>query len=280
MGFVSLKGVPLPREHGAWAMLIVPVWVGIGAAGVVNGPVILFALTAFGFFLLRYPLMLAVKSRARAARSNALRWSAIYAVLTLVLGAALVFLSPNSLLVPLGVLGFASLGVYLWNAAHRAEMTTAGEWIGIAGLALGGPGAYLVGSGRLDVTAVALYLLNLFYFGGTVFYVKFKVRVQPRLALVSNRWSALLWAGRVTLGSHLLVLVIVASFAILGIVPALVPIAFIPVVCKTIGGVATSPSRINLRRLGLIELGFTAVFALVVLMAYHVSGLPQNAILH
>ncbi|HEX9074404.1 MAG TPA: YwiC-like family protein [Anaerolineae bacterium] len=280
MGILSLKGAPLPREHGAWAMLIVPVWVGIGTAGVVSGPVILFALTAFGFFLLRYPLMLAVKSRAPTARANALRWSAIYGVLTLVLGAALVFLTPNWLLVPLGALGFASLVVYLWNAAHRAEMTTAGEWIGIAGLALGAPGTYLVATGKLDVTAVALYLLNLFYFGGTVFYVKFKVREQPRLARVSDHWSALLWAGRVTLAYHLLVLVIVASFAILGIVPALAPIAFIPVVCKTIGGVATSSSRLNLRRLGLIELGFTTVFALLVLIAYHIGGLPQNAIPH
>lgn len=279
MGLTSLRGAPLPREHGAWAMLVVPVWVGIGTTGVVNGPVILFALTAFGFFLLRYPLMLAVKSRAPTARSNALRWSAIYGALTLVFGAALVVLFPNWLLVPLGALGFISIAAYLWNAAHRAEMTTAGEWIGIAGLALGAPGVYLVAMRQLDVTAVALYLLNLFYFGGTVFYVKFKVREQPRLARVSDHWSTLFWAGRVTLAYHLLVLVLVAAFAILGIVPALAPIAFIPVVCKTIGGVATSPSRLNLRRLGLIELGFTVVFALVILMAYHTGDLPQNAIL-
>jgi hypothetical protein len=261
-------------------MLVVPVWVGIGTAGVVNGPVILFVLTAFGFFLLRYPLMLAIKSRSPTARSTALRWSTIYGVLTLVLGVALVVLFPNWLLVPLGALGFISLVAYLWNAAHRAEMTTAGEWIGIAGLALGAPGAYLVAMRQLDVTAVALYLLNLFYFGGTVFYVKFKVREQPRLARVSDNWSALFWAGRVTLAYHLLVLAIIASFAILGIVPALAPIAFIPVVCKTIGGVATSPSRLNLRRLGLIELGFTVMFALVILIAYHTGDLPHTAILH
>lgn len=271
MAIVSLRGVPMPREHGAWAMLIVPVWVGIGAAGVVSGPVILFALTAFGFFLLRYPLMLAIKSRAPAARANALRWSAAFLAFTLVWSAALVILSPNWLLIPLGALGFASLAVYLWNSARRAEMTTAGEWTGIAGLALGAPGAYSVSTGRLDTTAVMLYLLNLFYFGGTVFYVKFKVREQPRLVRVSDPWIARLWAGRVTLVYHLLVLALVASFAGLGILPALAPIAFIPVVCKAIGGVVTSPSpsRLNLRRLGFIELGFTMVFALVILMAYH-----------
>lgn len=258
----------MPREHGAWAMLIVPLWVGIGTAGVVSGPVVLFALTAFGFFLLRYPLMLAVKSRAPAARASALWWSAIYGALTLVLSAALMLLSPNWLLVPLGALGFASLAVYLWNAARRAEMTTAGEWIGIAGLALGAPGAFLVATGRLDTTAVALYFLNLFYFGGTVFYVKFKVREQPRLVRVSDHWGERLWAGRLTLAYHISVFVLIAAFAILSIVPALAPIAFIPVMCKAVGGVIMSPSRLNLRRLGFIELGFTIVFALVVLTAY------------
>ncbi len=269
MALTSLKGAPLPREHGAWAMLIVPVWVGIGTAGILNAPAIVFALTAFGFFLLRYPLMLAVKSRAPTARAFALRWSAIYGVLTLALGAALVILAPNWLLIPLGTLGAASLAVYLWNAAHRAEMTTAGEWVGIAGLALGAPGAYLVATGRLDVTAAALYLLNLFYFGGTVFYVKFKVREQPRLVHTGDNWAVRLWAGRVTLAYHLLALLIVASFAILGIVPALAPLAFIPMVCKAVGGVFTSPARPNLRRLGFIELGLTTVFALVILLAYH-----------
>lgn len=259
----------MPREHGAWAMLIVPLWVGIGTTGGVSGPAILFALTAFGFFLLRYPLMLAIKSRAPAARANALQWSAIYGAFTLVWSAALVISLPNWLLLPLGALGFVSLVVYLWNAARRAEMTTAGEWIGIAGLALGAPGAYLVSTGRLDTTAVTLYLLNLFYFGGTVFYVKFKVREQQRLVRVSDPWTARLWAGRLTLVYHLLVLALVASFAGLGILPALAPVAFIPVVCKAIGGVVTSPSRPNLRRLGFIELGFTMVFALVILIAYH-----------
>ncbi|MBI4787098.1 MAG: YwiC-like family protein [Chloroflexi bacterium] len=259
---------PLPREHGAWPMFAVPVLVGIGAAGAWSVSVILFALTAFGFFLLRYPLMLAVKSRAREARLDALRWSAIYGSATVVLGAALILVSQQWLLVPIGALGFVSLVVYLWHVAHRAEMTAVGEWLGIAGLALGAPGAYLVGTGTLDGTALALYLLDVLYFGGTVFYIKFKVREQPRLAKSDARWLARLWAGRVTLAYHAMVIALVALFAMLGMLPALAVIAFVPMVCKAIGGVMTQPARLNIRRLGFIELGLTVVFAVVVLAAY------------
>jgi hypothetical protein len=265
---MRLGRVPLPREHGAWAMFIVPLWVGIGTAGVLNAYVILFALTAFGFFLLRYPLMLALKNRAPQARADALRWSAVYGTITFIGGAVLFVTSQLWLLIPLGTLGMASLAVYLWHAAHRAEMTTAGEWIGIAGLALGAPGAYLVATGTLNMTALALYWLNLLYFGGTVFYIRFKVREQPRVVSPSASWGACLWAGRVTVLYHTMAMIVVALFAMIGFVPALAPIAFVPAMCKAIGGVVTRPARLNVRRLGFMEVGFTTVYAFIVLLAY------------
>jgi hypothetical protein len=252
-------------------MLIVPVWIAIGVAGIVTGQVLLFALTTFGFFVLRYPLMLLVKSRAPQARAQALRWTAIYGALTLLAGLVLMLVSRLWLLIPLAALGFVSLVVYLWQAANRAEMSTLGEWTGIAGLALGAPGAYLVATGSLDATAVILYLLNLLYFGGTVFYIKFKVREQPRIARSLTAWRARLWAGRVTLFYHAMVILVVASLAALGWLPWLAPFAFVPMICKAVRGVLTLPVRLNIRRLGFIELGLTIGFGLGLLFAYRLS---------
>ncbi len=258
----------LPREHGAWAMFVAPLLVGIGAAGMANVELALFALTAFGFFLLRYPLMLAIKTKSNAARLAAWQWSVAYGALTIVAGAALMLISQLLALVLVGLLGLISLVAYLWHAAHRAEMTTIGEWIGIAGLALGAPGAYLVATHRLDATAWALYLLNVLYFGGTVFYIRFRVRDQTRLAKSGVDWRSRLWAGRITLLYHLLAIGAVVLFAVLGFVPALVPLAFVLPMCKTVGGVFSMPGRLNMRRLGFMELGLTTLFALAVLFAY------------
>ncbi len=257
----------LPHEHGAWAMFIAPLITGIGAAGALNADTLLFSLTAFGFFLMRFPLMLATKSRASDARAFALRWSAIYAALTLIGGAILLLSTWLWILVGLGALGFATLVVYLWLAARRAEMTVWGEWIGIAGLALGAPGAYVVARGALDATAIALYVLNILYFGGTVLYIKFKVREQPRVVLQPSL-RARLWSGRVSLLYHAIVAALVAIFAAMNWLPALVPIAFILPMCKVIGGVLSKPKRLNIRRLGFIELGFTIVFLVVILAAF------------
>ncbi len=258
---------PLPREHGAWAMFVAPLLVGVGAAGAHPAELLLFILTAFGFFLMRYPLMLAVKSKAPSARAEAWRWSVLYGALTLLAGGALMMITQLWLLVPIGVLGLISLAVYLAHVARRAEMTTLGEWVGIAGLALGAPGVYLVATHRLDATAWALYLLNVLYFGGTVFYIKFRVREQPRLKPAAD-WRSRLWAGRVTLVYHFLAIGAVALFAVLGLIPALVLLAFVLPACKTMGGVFTPQTRLNMRRLGFIEVGLTTFFALVVLLAY------------
>jgi hypothetical protein len=258
----------LPHEHGAWAMFAMPLLVGLGATHSVNGEAALFALTAFCFFLLRYPLMWAIKSRAPDVRHAALRWSAIYAAVTGISGVWLLLVSQIWELILIGAFGLGVLAIYLLLAARRAEMSTAGEWIGIAGLALGAPGMYLASSGRLDSTAFALYAVNLLYFGGTVSYIKFKVREQPRAAARVSGVRARLWTGRATLAYHALLLLVGASFAAIGFVPALTAVAFCLPMCKVVAGIAARPARTSLPRLGFIELGVTLAFALVILAAY------------
>lgn len=260
---------PLPREHGAWAMFAVPLLIGVGVAGKFNGAVLLFALVAFGFFLLRYPLMLAIKSRAPQARAEALRWSALYGSMTLSGGVALLALSQQGLLIPIGFLGLVSLGIYLALAARRAEMSLLGEWSGIAGLALSAPGVYLLATQTLQVIALELYALNLLYFGGTVFYIKFKVREQPRAVSPTAGLAARLWAGRTTIAYHTAVLIAIAILAIGGWLPAIILIAFALPFCKALNGVLTRPARLNIPRLGWMEVAVTSVFTLVVLVAYN-----------
>ena len=259
----------LPREHGAWAMFAAPLLIGMGVAERLNVGVLLFAIVAAGFFLLRYPLMLAIKSRSPQARADALRWSVIYGAITCVSGLALLVMTREWKLIPIAALGFISLGIYLWLASRREEMTTLGEWIGIAGLALGAPAAYLIGKGSLDVTALQLYALNLLYFGGTVSYVKFKIREQPKAVAPSADLKSRLWAGRVTMAYHAMIIAIVSILILQGWLPALILIAFALPLCKVVNGVITRPMRLNIPRLGIIEMVFTIAFALVVLMAYY-----------
>ena len=259
---------PLPREHGSWAMFFVPMILGIGAAGIVNINVALFVISAFGFFLVRYPLMLAIKSRDVTARTDAVLWSAVYGAVSVISGGVLLGFLSEWRLVLFAILGILSLGIYLGLAFRRAEMSVVGEWMGIAGVALGAPGVYWVGTRTLDVTALLLYLLNVLYFGGTVFYIKFKVREQMRTVSPDATWHNKLWAGRLTLAYHAMVFIVVVALTIIRCTPMLVAVAFLLPMCKTFAGVLMRPSKLNIPRLGFIELGITAAFALVMMLAF------------
>lgn len=259
---------PLAREHGAWVMFLTPLLMGSAVAGSFTLATLLLTFTALGFFLLRFPLTLAIKTRATDQRAYALTWCAIYAALTAAFGILLLLSTRLAALVPLGAMGGVTLGIYLILAARRAEMSIWGEWVGIAGLGLSAPAAYLVGAGALDENAYALYALNVLYFGGTVVYVKFKVRQQPRTAPMN--WVGKLRAGRVAIAYHVWAVAMIALAASIGWVPVLVLLVFILPMCKVMGGVLANPARLNIKRIGFIELGFTLAFLLIVVAAYRV----------
>jgi len=109
-------------------MFLTPLFMGSGVTGNFSLAMLLLALTAFGFFLLRFPLMLAIKTRTPDQRAHALAWSAIYAALTAAFGIVLLLSSQLWALVPLGAIGGSTLIVYLALAARRAEMSILGEW--------------------------------------------------------------------------------------------------------------------------------------------------------
>jgi hypothetical protein len=52
----SLTAPPLPREHGVWAWLLLPLVAGGAATGSVNAPLLLLAVAALAGFVLRAPL--------------------------------------------------------------------------------------------------------------------------------------------------------------------------------------------------------------------------------
>ena len=118
-------------------MFAMPLLVGLGASHIINRDAMLFILTAFCFFLLRYPLMRAIKSRAPDARLEAWRWSALYAALTGLSGAWLLVSSQLWALIPIGAFGLAVLAVYLLLAARRGGDVDCGRMDGDRGAGIG-----------------------------------------------------------------------------------------------------------------------------------------------
>ena len=262
---------PLPKEHGSWAMFAIPLLLGLSVAPLWNGRSVVLLIAALGLFLLRFPLAILVKTRQRsdANRSMLIRWAIVYASVALISGGYLIVIERLVWLMPMGLIGAMVALLHLWLVARRQEMSAAGELIGIFGLALGAPMAYYTAGGQLDQAAWALWLINGLYFGGTVFYIKLKVRQQPRLPM-PDRLGERLVKAKACLTYQAIVLTLVMALVAIQRMPALAPLAFAPMTFKVVYGATQWQARksLSLPRLGAIEMVHSILFAVLVIIAF------------
>lgn len=256
---------PISKEHGSWAMLIIPLLLGTIIAPTWHWRTLLLLAAAVGFFLTRYPLSILVRRRKRDQdkRVYYLRWTAIYGGITALSGGWLIFAENLWWLALMGVTGALLVAFNLWLIAHKKQMSLVGELSGIAGLSLGAPMACYAASGQLDQTAAILWLVNALYFSGTVFYIKLKVRQQPRQP-APDKLSERLIKAKACLTYHTTVLIIIFALVTLQKAPVLTPLAFIPAAVKVIRGAARWQDK---KTLSLVRLGFTELFHSIVFMA-------------
>jgi hypothetical protein len=252
-------------------MWVVPLLIGFIIAPDWNWRSLVLIAAALGFFLVRYPLALLVKTRNRsnANRAHLWYWTLIYGGITALCGIWLVFVQQLWLLLPLGVLGGLLLVFHLWLVARRQEMSVIGELAGIFGLALGAPMAYYTAGGQMDRTALMLWLVNALYFGGTVFYIKLKVRQQPRQPAPSQL-SERLAKAKACLGYQTVALTILLLLVTLRLAPLLTPLALIPATVKVLWGAGhwQDKKTLSLMRLGLIEIFHSLAFTVLIVMAF------------
>jgi hypothetical protein len=262
---------PIPKEHGSWAMWIVPLLIGFIVAPVWNWQNLILMVAALGFFLARYPLALLIKTRHRSNTNKAYlwRWTLIYGGITALCGAWLVLARQLWLLIPMGIIGGMLLAFHLWLVARRQEMSVAGELAGILGLALGAPMAYYTAGGQMDLTALMLWVVNVLYFGGTVFYIKLKVRQQPRQP-APPQLSERLGKAKACLGYQTIALTVVLLLVTLRLAPLLTPLALLPATVKVVWGAGHWQDKrsLSLIRLGLIEIFHALAFTVLTVIAF------------
>jgi archaellum biogenesis protein FlaJ (TadC family) len=263
--------LPLPKEHGSWAMFAVPLIIGFTVGAQWQWRSMLLMVAALSLFLVRFPIDTLIKTRKRpqADRVWLMRWAMIYGSIAAVCGGWLIVIDRLYWLIPLGAVGAVLLVYHWWLVERRQEMSVRGELAGIFGLALGAPLAYYVTTGVIDGTALGLWIVNALYFGGTVFYIKLKVRQQPK-ELAPDRVSERLAKAKACLTYQSVVLTIVILLVALNGLPTLALLAFVPMTAKVLLGATRWQDRksLSLPRLGIIEIIHAVTFAVLIIAAF------------
>ena len=163
-----------------------PLAVGIGVAGRLNGGAAAFVIAALALFFTRQPLDLALRSwrgkRTRADLPALLIWLAVCGILIGAAGGWLLLRERLWALLPLGIVGGGLLALQLWAGSARLACTLWSEVIGTAGLALAAAGVHYAAIGARTITAPILWALMAIVGVGGVLYSCWRLR-RRRLAL-------------------------------------------------------------------------------------------------
>lgn len=188
----------VPRQHGAWAMLVVPY--GAGVILRARSETLAWHLVPLlAFWLLGYFAFNAVSQWLKAPpkrRQQFVRPTVVYAGASAVMGLATLALAGW------GILGWAPFYVplllpALWLAAQHHERATIGGALTIAAASLmllvaryDSPAGLLADPGMVGTLIVTALVFA--YFFGTVLYVKTNIRERgnPRFMVASVGWHA------------------------------------------------------------------------------------------
>lgn len=266
-------GAPLvPNDHGAYAMLLVPMLLGF-ILGAMHGaspnvsPLVtysLFAVSLIAIFFASEPASVALKPRASAAaRRRAFLWLGVYLLAASLAGIPLLFVWNLWELTWFLLPAAALLLLFLIAVKMRKQRSLGVRLTAIAGLTLSAPAAYYVATGTLDTTAWGLWAACAIYFVGTLFNVRawFEANKQKKGGVAHPRlpvWlsvSILLYLATGAL--------VIAICAALGALPWAAFVAFAPSLVRAAWTLWRVPVHLPIKTVGLIEFAQSFMFALL-----------------
>lgn len=268
------KALVLPREHGAWGMLLIPLATGAAVARFENdgfGDLALFVIATIALFWLRTPVESLIggsPARAKSADERSLVLKSIAAIggLACCSLAALFWNGDNLLLLPIGALSALAFIGQLSVRRMGRRFRVVSQMVGSFGLTSTAAGAYYLVSGELDRMALALWIACWMFVAAQIHYVQLRLR-QARATHLSER----LREGGGFFTGQLLVFAVMLLGSDFGLVPRIAALAFVPALLRGIWWFISKPRPLVLTRLGLAELAHAIVFGFLLTVAFVAS---------
>lgn len=266
------RALIMPREHGAWGMLLVPLATGAAVALTDRariGPLLLLIVVALTLFWLRTPLESWLGTSAmRAASPEERRFVGRTVLVLAVFGVAaltaLFWIADNSRLLWIGVIAgivFATQAV-LKKSIPKARAEA--QLIGALGLTSLAAASYYVATGRLDANAWVLWMANWLFAADQIRFVQLRIHSARATGLAAKlRHGVSFLVGQTILAGLL------ALAGYLKLLPWFSLLAFLPILVRGLTWFAEKPSPINIRRLGWTELAHSVAFGILLVAGFY-----------
>lgn len=219
----------LPKQHGAWAMLIIPFWLGVVASSFMWQHIPFFLGWVF-LYLATYPLLLLFKKKKQ---SFYLKWTIIYFIPAILLLQIPLWTKPSILYFALMMVPFFTMNAYFSkNNNERALLNDFSAIIAFSIVALAT--AYL-SEGKISNSVLLVFITSVLFFACSTFFVKSMIREKKNIKYKYISW-----------GFHL---IIVLTWLILG--KWYIAIAF---VSSLVRAIFLYGKPIKIMTLGIIEI--------------------------
>jgi hypothetical protein len=234
----------LPKQHGAWAMLMIPFILGIGAGEFSVMHIPLFIGWLF-LYLATYPMLMFVKGKKKTLY---LKWSIIYLFIALIFLAIILIYEWKMFYFGLTMLPFFLINTYF--AKKKKERAFVNDVTAIVAFCVGGVASYYLGTGSFDQTALFIAFLSFLFFLGSTFYVKTMIREKKSQ---SFRWFS--WSY------HILLLI----FILLFVNPIMISLAYVP---SAIRAFVCYSQKLSIMQVGILEIINSVYFLIVLLLLF------------
>lgn len=266
-----LKAMVIPREHGAWGMLLVPLAAGAIVASAYRVDAVslsYFVLAAFALFWMRTPAeawlgTTPIKAQSQSERSAVLRTSLVLALLAASAIAALFYRGRARGLLLIGAVSAAAFALQALVKRPGRSGRMPAQIIGAIVLTSTAAGAFYVATGKLDRTALSLWLANWMFAGDQVHFVQVRIR-GSRL----NSLSGKLGHARGFFAGQILLLIAIVALTFVGFFPKLTLVAFAPVLVRGLWWFFKKAQPLDVHRLGFAELAQALVFGALLCVGY------------
>lgn len=265
------RALIVPREHGAWGLLLVPLFTGV-AAGFSPAhrtwPLLMLTTAALSLFWLRTPVESLTGTSSVTAHTPRERWTALIAsiLLACISGACLTGLMWRGQNLGLPLLGAASAFVFVLQAILRTlgrSMRMAAQVVGAIGLTCTAPAAYYIGTGQLSERAFVLWAANWIFAGNQIHFVQLRIHAA-RATTFSERFAR----GRVFFLAQPVLLAVLVAVSLSRAVPPLMILAFVPALVRGTQWFFGKTEPLDVKSLGWSEMRQGLVFGILLTIAF------------
>ncbi len=236
----------LPKQHGAWAMTIIPFWLGVVGGGFLWQHIPFFV----GWILLylaTYPMLLLFKKKKIQFYK---KWTIIYMIPALLFLLFPLLERPSIIIFGLLMVPFFIINAYF--TSQNKDRALINDFSAIFAFSIAGLASSYLGMGRITFESIIVFIVSVLFFVGCTFYVKTMIREKKNL---HYKW--------VSWGYHFLLVIIFLPFGYWTVALAFLP-SFIRAVIFY--GKPLSPMKIGIYEIINSAIFFTLMIFQIILL--------------